>query len=316
MRTWIRLVQNENLKLYHKRSTLLNIGFYILFLIVAALLLHTQNQTPLNTDWKSNLAHQNVSLKNERSQPNANLQYINDSLALNTYELKHNINPYEQNTASSFSVSFSGLALMIFVFGTMTAGSVVSSEFNTGTVKLWLTRPVNRWVLLLSKYLSQLLFLLGLTLAMFIISFIFSLIFYGNSGWGTPVVFVHHAMVYTQTAFSHLLAIYGLHFIEALVVMTLAFMLSTLTHNSAFSIGITLFLTLTKTITTLLESQYHWLKYYLFNNLDLNRVIWQTPSYTGHIIGPAFSLTIVFVYFVLFLIVAWVSFAKRDVTNS
>lgn len=311
MTNFLRLVQNENMKLYRKRSTLIILLFFLLFLILGGVVVKTSymNQTG---DWRTLLNQENGALKEELNQPDAPVSQIKNQLAENNYRLAHNLSPYDTNNGAQLTQDLSNFFILAVVFTIMTSGAVVSSEFNKGTVKLWMIRPVRRSVLLFSKYISQLLFFLLLVLGLFIVSWLLGLIFYGSTGWGIPFLSVKQAVVHSQSALSHLLAVYGLHFIEGLVVITLAFMLSTITLNAAFATGLTLFLELTKLIFNQMQTSAHWLKYFLFSNLDLASAIW--PTDISPPLNFSFSLTIILIYYVLFLVVTWTVFIRRDVS--
>lgn len=263
-------------------------------------------------DWHSELRLQNGGLKEELKQPHAPISQIENRLAENNYRLAHDLSPYDTDNGAQLTQDLSNFFILAVVFTIMTSGAVVSSEFNKGTVKLWMIRPVRRSVLLLSKYISQLLFFILLVLGLIFVSWVLGLIFYGPTGWGIPFLSVQHTVVHTQTPLSHLFALYGLHFIEGLVVITLAFMLSTLTLNAAFATGLTLFLELTKLVFNQLQTSAHWLKYFLFSNLDLASAVW--PTDISPPLNFSFSLTIIIIYYALFLVITWTVFIRRDVS--
>jgi ABC-2 type transport system permease protein len=310
---FIRLVQNENMKLYRKRSTKIILFFFLLFLILGGILARTSYSPPTG-DWQTQLKQENLNLEQERSLPKGNrpsLEQIDNQIAENNYRLVHDLSPLGSETAAQLTQDMSNFFILAIVFALMTSGSVVSSEFNKGTVKLWMIRPVNRSLLLLSKYVSQLLFMGLLFLSVFILSILLGLIFYGGTGWDIPFLSVQHAVVHPQSAFTHLIAIYGFHLIEGIVVMTFSFMLSTVTLNAALATGLALFLELTKPIVSELQTNLHWLKYDLFTNLDLTIAVW--PNEYSPPMSLTFSLILMIIYYVLFLAVSWIVFNKRDV---
>jgi ABC-2 type transport system permease protein len=301
------------MKLYRKRSTLIILFFFLLFLILGGILART-SYSPPSGDWQTQLKQENMNLEQERSLPKGNrpsLSVINDQLAENNYRLAHHLSPFGSENAAQLSQDMSNFFILAIVFTIMTSGSVVSGEFNKGTVKLWMIRPVNRSLLLLSKYVSQLLFMGLLFLVVFMLSILLGLIFYGVTGWGIPFLSVHHAVVHTQAPFIHLIAVYGVNFIEGIVVMTFSFMLSTVTLNAALATGLTLFFELTKPIFTELQSTISLLKYDLFTNLDLTSAFWNTGFSPP--MSLTFSLILIIIYYVLFLAISWTVFNRRDV---
>ncbi|MFD2617033.1 hypothetical protein [Terrilactibacillus laevilacticus] len=77
------------------------------------------------------------------------------------------------------------------------------------------------------------------------------------------------------------------------------------------AIGISIFLTMGGSIIVQFLSRFDWVKYILFVNMDLHQYINGTPFQKGMTVG--FSLSVHAVYYVIFVILGWLSFTKRDV---
>ncbi|MFD1416091.1 hypothetical protein [Oceanobacillus jeddahense] len=74
-----------------------------------------------------------------------------------------------------------------------------------------------------------------------------------------------------ENVISHLIRVIGFIFIDMLMMITIAFMISTIFHNSAMSIGLVIFLRFAgSNIVTALD-QYGWAKYILFAHLNLRQ---------------------------------------------
>ena len=89
------------------------------------------------------------------------LSYYQDNLenaSLNRYYVENNIS-LDSNSRSSFLNLFSNYELFILVVGIVIAGSIVSEEFNRGTIKLLLVKPYSRVKILLSKFIVCLIIL-------------------------------------------------------------------------------------------------------------------------------------------------------------
>jgi ABC-2 type transport system permease protein len=181
------------------------------------------------------------------------------------------------------------------------AGDIVASEFSWGTVKLLLIRPVRRAKILLSKYVTVVLFGLLCMLLLFICSFLFGAVFFGFSSVGD---------VFKQT-----LTTYGEYLIEVIVMATFAFMLSTVSRSSALSIALSIFLLFTGDFIVELVKifGFDWGKYLLWANLDLSQYDpGGTPEFPG--MTRTFSLMVLGGYFVLFYFISWWVYTKRDVS--
>lgn len=206
---------------------------------------------------------------------------------------------YDMISFMNFATSFISLAT---IFTVVIASDSVSSEFTWGTIKLLLTRPTKRWKILLSKYITSLLFAGFLLLFIFLTSMIIGFFFFGLSDL-------------SEITLGDILAKYGYQIISLIVIVTFSFMLSTLFRSSILAIVLSLLiLFFGNTITGIfILFEFEWAKYLLFTNLDLSIYAKDGvgPYFPGMSLG--FSITVLFVYFVIFHVIAFWLFNKRDV---
>ncbi|WP_276353960.1 ABC transporter permease [Cohnella caldifontis] len=192
------------------------------------------------------------------------------------------------------------LFLLINIFAVVIAADSVAGEFSRGTIKLLLIRPWSRSSILLSKYAALFLFALALMIAAFAVSMAINLPLFGSIDG------------------SKALAYYGLHAIALVFVVTFAFMLSAALRSNGLAIGLSIFL-LMASITRLFDALFGltdkaWVKYVGFMHLNL-------VNYLEGGAGPipnqettlGFSVAVVAVYVVVFNLVTWTVFRKRDV---
>jgi ABC-2 type transport system permease protein len=93
---------------------------------------------------------------------------------------------------------------------------------------------------------------------------------------------------------------------------TMAFMISSVFRNSSLAIGISLVLMFTGgNITQLLALKFSWAKYILFANTNLMQYFEGTPMVEGMTI--TFSVVMILIYFIIFQVLAFGIFKKRDV---
>jgi ABC-2 type transport system permease protein len=199
------------------------------------------------------------------------------------------------------------LFILITIFTVVIAAEAVAGEFTWGTIKLLLIRPWSRSAILLSKYLSTLLFALLLTVTAFAVSLLVNLAIFGLADApGTESSPIADMGMY-----------YVLKFISLIVVVTFGFMLSSVFRSSGLAIGLSIFLLLSGNIIIGVLSMVDkaWVKYVLFMHLDLSSYIHggqgMIPS---HPTTLGFSLSVLAAYFILFNLISWTVFRKRDIS--
>lgn len=195
------------------------------------------------------------------------------------------------------------LYYLVSIYAAVIAADIVAGEFTWGTIKLLLIRPWTRTKVLLSKLLAVLLFTLAMSAVFFVIALAVSFLIFSNEPsqylGDSPLSRILESLLYS--------------YVDLLVIAAFSFMLSTVFRSSGIAIGLSIFILFAGNIFTLLfhPSRYAWAKYLLFTNMDLGQ-------YRGGQVGPAgmtlgFSITVLVVYVLLFLAVAWLVFKKRDV---
>lgn len=190
------------------------------------------------------------------------------------------------------------------IFTVVVASDSVAGEFSWGTIKLLLIRPWSRSKILLSKYISMILFSLLSTAILIAFAYGSSLIFSSsaeasNFGNWSPV----------EYSFLDVLCRY----VELFLTAALAFMVSSVFRASGLAIGLSLFIMFTKNLFIVIFSpeRYEWAKYLIFTHMDLRGYILSDAGPGGVTLG--FSAAVLAVYYLLFLAVSWIVFRKRDV---
>ncbi|MGG1637074.1 ABC transporter permease [Paenibacillus sp. NRS-1760] len=216
--------------------------------------------------------------------------------------------------ASMWDVAFmesSILFLLVTIFTVVIAAGGVAEEFTSGTIKLLLIRPWSRSKILLSKYISIMIFALLLAIVLFAVTIFVNWICFGiNASPDIKPTFVGDE---GTNPFSYMLKYYGLTLISLVVTVTLAFMLSTVFRSSGLAIGMALFLLLgvNSFIGLVAMLDYKWIDYLLFIHLNLTQYLDGNPMREGMTLG--FSLVVLGVYYALFIAITWYTFKKRDV---
>jgi len=200
---------------------------------------------------------------------------------------------------SSYLVNSTNTFSLLTLFAIVIASSSVASEFSWGTIKLLLIRPVSRTKILFSKYMSVLIFSLFMMILLLVASLLIGVILFGlNEG-------------VANLDLSNLLAVYGYNSISLVMMATFAFMISTVFRSSSLGLGLSIFLLFTGFQVVYLLKDYQWAKYILFANMNLDVYKSNSPIIPGMTLG--FSITMLLIYFLIFHLLSWYVFKKRDV---
>lgn len=162
---------------------------------------------------------------------NANNKYIIDN--------KVDINS-PKTTRNLLINTLSDNFLFIMIIVAAGAGSIVSTEFDKGTIKLLLIRPYSRNKILLSKYIVSMFMIIFAILSAFIMQLIVGGIFFGFSSLNIPVViynFVQNKVIHINLfkyIFDNVLAVLP----EFILLATLAFAISTITNVSTLGVAL------------------------------------------------------------------------------
>lgn len=205
------------------------------------------------------------------------------------------------------------LFLLVTIFTVVIAAGGVAEEFTSGTIKLLLIRPWSRSKILLSKYISIMIFALLLAILLFVSTLLVNWICFGiNASPDIKPTFVGGE---GSNPLSYMLKYYGLTLISLVVTVTLAFMLSTIFRSSGLAIGMALFLLLgvNSFIALIAMLEYKWIDYLLFIHLNLTQYLDGNPMREGMTMG--YSIGVLGVYYVIFIALTWYIFNKRDVAS-
>jgi ABC-2 type transport system permease protein len=210
----------------------------------------------------------------------------------------------DQFVADPFSYFLSSADTPMVVITTLSiiwAAGIMAAEFSSGTVKLLLIRPVTRTKILWAKYTLVVLYALVLSILYYVLTLMFGFLLYTDASLSSEGV-----MILAKAA--------GLSFLESLFMITLAYMIAVISYNRSLALGVSMFLYLTNTVIAFFLQTKPWSKFLFFTQLNLTKY----ASHDGAVSAPntlAFALCVLGVYFILFVVAAWVTFSNRDVAS-
>jgi len=316
----IKLVQNELIKIFYRVGTYVMIGLLLLMVLITGGFMKYQESQTLDDNqqsWKNELTVQNEQLKKDLAEmkghaPKEQIEYLEKQIAINEYRIKNNLSPNENYSMWDFVTDASPFIEFAGLFTIIIAAGIVASEFNWGTIKLLLIRPISRTKILISKYITVILFALFMLFVLFSFATFVGAVLFGVPDQSSPYLLYTDGKVIEQPIVVYLITTFLLKYVNTIMLATMAFMISAVFRNNSLAIGLSLFLMLMGSqITRMIAIKYDWAKYLLFANTDLMQYIEGTPIVEG--MTMTFSVTMLIIYFVLFQALAHYVFQKRDV---
>jgi len=303
------------MKLWHKKGTWAMVAMLILVILVpAGITKYYEVKSPTEGSWqdieqeaiqsyKETLAGEDLTEEDKA--------YFQEQMAISEYRLANDAPSQKDSSLASFMSFTSGMLTLVTLFTVITAASIVSSEFSTGTIKMLLTRPMSRAKVLTSKLLTTFLFGLLLYVVNVVVSALIGLILFGM-GTGVELEMVNGQVVekavWSDLAYHYLLS--GGDFVMSTL---FAFLIGSVFRSSSLAIGLTMFLSFTGGMIVMFLSRYDIVKYIWLTHSDLTQYEHGGGSMIADVTLP-FSLTVLAIYAVVFLVISYSTFMKRDVT--
>lgn len=228
---------------------------------------------------------------------------------------------FGRNVYDIYAPSFSLIIVSILMI--MITGSAISTEVSKGTIKFLLFTPNKRWKVLLSKVISAVIILIAISLVLSLLTVVIGNIFFKEDGM--TYLFVQNGEVKALSNLTYIILYYLTSCIDIFVYMLFALMLSTLTHNTALSVGVSIACYIGSSIVMQIVNMLitaDWIKFIPFNNMNLTgRIFANTVSYTSmqmvsetmNNVSVGFSLAVLGVCGLLMVVSMFDSFNKRDI---
>ncbi len=238
--------------------------------------------------------------------------------AVSEYRLEHEIENYiDENgsTESPYWTAFLEEAMLITVVSVIMivlAGGCVANEFSNGTIKFLLVNPVTRRKIIVSKYLTMVLLSVLMILGVFAAAALVNIPFFG-ADFQVPCLTAANGEVVVGSGFLYALKDYLLEGVSLLAMMTMAFMISSMMRSSALAIGIgvTALMGGSMVVALLTQLGCDWGRFLIFANMNLSQTASGNTMFPNQTLG--FSVGVLAVHMVIFLITAYDGFTRREV---
>ncbi len=319
------LVENEILKIAKQRRFRVVV---LILVVLIGLIVFAQSRARERfhegKDWRVETQERMARIQNwlrDGRMPASSRRWARFELGRLQYHLERDVDP-EAISGPLFARAFANASsyLLLPLLAIVFASDIVSAEFQQGTVKLLLTRPVGRARVLASKLCAQ---SLAITLTVVfggIVAYLIGGFAYGYAGWEAPVLTGFRvggdsfdpSTVRAVALWKDTVLVYGLAWFAMLCVGGIALLTSVLLRSTAASMGTMLAALIAGTILPRLASQWEAQKFLFVTNLPL-------PDYYSGSPPPIPGLTVTFAAAVLAawaaaaVAAAFVVFVRRDV---
>ena len=206
---------------------------------------------------------------------------------------------------------------LVLVFGIMIAGSIVSDEYNKGTIKSLLITPYKRSTILLAKFITTILFTIFFIVIAYIMQIVIGGLFLGFES------LTYKYIAYNLSSKSlEIMSLFKYVFINSacllpqiLLLVTLAFASSTIIGNTAVAIVVTFAGVIGSTIVNVFATMYKIkiLKYFVTTNWNFNYYLFGGTSPYKTSLTHAAAVCIV--YFLIMIVTTFIVFKKKNIKN-
>ncbi|MFD1929666.1 ABC transporter permease [Sporosarcina siberiensis] len=308
----LKLIQNEWMKLWSKKAT------WIMVILLAVMIIGLSGlgkfMEGLNDssawieDQKVELSQVEKELEATDLAEDKRVELLQQQEELQQ-DISFNVEYNIPSTREKAILDTSGVMSLVMLLMIVVSAGIVATEFSTGTIKMLLSRPVKRWKILTSKYLTVLLFGLLLTVVTYVFSVISAYIFY-PAAEGSSILF-NNSEIAISAVFGESIYLVVLSFAYVCVMATLAFMIGSVFRSSSLAIGISIFLYFTGTMIVMFLQDYAIAKYLVFaHGLDQYGMGYKMLESNT----MPFSIAVLTAYVIVFLGISYATFVKRDIT--
>ncbi|MCI9016859.1 MAG: ABC transporter permease subunit [Clostridia bacterium] len=232
------------------------------------------------------------------------------------YKIYNNIPTLEpDNARDMLNNIFQFYEILIILVIVIVSGSIVSDEFNKGTIKLLLVKPHERWKILLSKLIAAIILAIILILFIVIVQFLVGGCVYGFEDYSKPLIQYNFNTqgVMEINVFCNVIILMLAKIPMYLLVLSITFAISTISSNTALSIVLGILTYLSKNIFYLNENM-EFSKYLLPVNWDFTMYLYgKLPEVS--FLKFDFSIMICLVSYIFIMLITFAYFKNKDVKN-
>ena len=244
---------------------------------------------------------------------------IVSNVKINKYIIDNKINLNKENNLNCLLRTIvEDYQLFIVIVIILVSGSIVSEEFNKGTIKLLLIKPFSRGKILLGKYLASIIALVITIIFAILIELIIGGYLFGFDSLSIKVISYNFDtnMIVSYNIFKYMIIriIYDMPIL--LMILTISFSISTIFCNTIMSISLSMFLYVFSSIINsfINKGNAYILKYLLTINWDFKNYMFGGLSKVEYI-NFKFSLYVYIGYLIIILFSTFMIFERNSIKN-
>ncbi len=322
----INLIRNELKKEFKKKYILV---FIILLIFISGITVYFNNQKDIegNIRYIEKIEEKDYNKYNFYSnykqyinQYNIYNKKLSEDVKINEYLIKNDINNNQKEKMileNSFIISLF-VVLIISIIG----GTIVSQEYNKGSIKVLLSKPVKRWKILLSKVITINLINFILLFTILVSMTLFVILIYKINIFNLNEIIIIHNKINQVNYYIKFLKEFFINSLPVFFVGNFALMLSTLTLNTSLAVGLSVFISIAGGIISqfLFALRLKFIEYTFLPYLDFNIFKDYVDIINNNIIyGINLNIIkgsiILLIFFIFFYILSNLSFSKKDIKN-
>lgn len=238
---------------------------------------------------------------------------------VNKYTINNKINLNQENNLNYLlRTVIEDYELFVIIIILMVSGSIVSEEFNKGTIKLLLIKPFSRSKILLSKYLVSILTLIITIVLAILLEFIIGGYLFGFDSLKMSVASYNFNsnIVECYNVFEYMFIRIGYNLPFLIMILTISFCIGVVSSNTVLAVTLTMLIYMFSDMINELisKSSLTYLKYFLTVNWDFRNYMINGLGVNEYV-NFKFSIFVYAGYLLLFLLIAFVVFKKKNIRN-
>lgn len=246
-------------------------------------------------------------------------QELKKEKEVNAFILKSKVNYKQENTVNALlSGIMNDYEFFFVVIILMVSATLICDEYQSGTFKFLLIKPVSRFIILLSKYFTSLLVFLFSILLIFCFQFVLGGIFFGFDGLNLGVIVYDYGLdkVLNLNIFLYFFYSFLSKMPLYLMISLISLFLGVFTASTITSMIIPLMLSIFSSfmLDLAVSHKLYWMKY-------LPNFLWRFSDYLFGVssklegLGLLFSCIWYSIYFLILFFLVVRLFQKKDIRN-
>ncbi len=256
----------------------------------------------------------NNSILNDSSIGFSSSTMINEMINQNNvyqFQIDNNIPPILDKSASSLILRVNELFIFITICVIMLSCYLISTEYTNKTISRLAITSVKRWKILFSKYLSIIILTTLFIFIFMLCSILCGWALFGFDDFSVQCVYYNGKEIVQRNVLSQLFLCLTYNCVSLYAISSLAVFIAVLTRSNLLGISSCFCISAFGSILSSAFPDSALMKYTLFSNTNYSHYL--TNSISSGEITPTVSLIVLLVHILVFTILSFVLFNKRDI---